>query len=90
MRDFVAAWDKVMNLDRFDLVAQGHGVRPPVGAAARQRLNPAGDERSIPMSSSHRRLAPGRPTPGTTRRRGNRDKADNLIGYVSAVEGAVS
>ena len=21
MRDFVAAWDKVMNLDRFDLVA---------------------------------------------------------------------
>jgi catalase-peroxidase len=27
MRDFVAAWDKVMNLDRFDLVAQGHGVR---------------------------------------------------------------
>lgn len=27
-RDFVAAWDKVMNLDRFDLVAQGAGVRP--------------------------------------------------------------
>jgi catalase-peroxidase len=25
VRDFVAAWDKVMNLDRFDLVAQGHG-----------------------------------------------------------------
>jgi catalase-peroxidase len=23
VRDFVAAWDKVMNLDRFDLVAQG-------------------------------------------------------------------
>jgi hypothetical protein len=23
----VAAWDKVMNLDRFDLVAQGSGVR---------------------------------------------------------------
>ena len=34
VRDFVAAWDKVMNLDRFDLVAQGHGVRPAVGAAA--------------------------------------------------------
>ncbi len=26
--DFVAAWNKVMNLDRFDLVAQGLGVRP--------------------------------------------------------------
>jgi catalase-peroxidase len=25
VRDFVAAWDKVMNLDRFDLVAQGNG-----------------------------------------------------------------
>ena len=24
VRDFVAAWDKVMNLDRFDLVAAGH------------------------------------------------------------------
>jgi catalase-peroxidase len=34
VRDFVAAWNKVMNLDRFDLLAQGHGVRPPVGAAA--------------------------------------------------------
>ena len=33
VRDFVAAWHKVMNLDRFDLVAQDHGVRP-VGAAA--------------------------------------------------------
>ena len=30
VRDFVAAWDKVMNLDRFDLIAQGYGVRPPV------------------------------------------------------------
>jgi catalase-peroxidase len=28
VRDFVAAWDKVMNLDRFDLVAQGDGRRP--------------------------------------------------------------
>ena len=28
MRDFVAAWDKVMNLDRFDLVAQGDGATP--------------------------------------------------------------
>jgi catalase-peroxidase len=26
VRDFVAAWDKVMNLDRFDLVANGHRV----------------------------------------------------------------
>jgi catalase-peroxidase len=34
VRDFVAAWDKVMNLDRFDLVAQGHPVRPSVEAAA--------------------------------------------------------
>jgi catalase-peroxidase len=25
VRDFVAAWDKVMNLDRFDLVAKGNG-----------------------------------------------------------------
>jgi catalase-peroxidase len=28
-RDFVAAWDKVMNLDGFDLVAQGNGLRQP-------------------------------------------------------------
>jgi catalase-peroxidase len=34
VRDFVAAWDKVMNLDRFDLLAHGNGVRPPVGAIA--------------------------------------------------------
>ena len=27
VRDFVAAWDKVMNLDRFDLAAQGDGAR---------------------------------------------------------------
>jgi len=26
VRDFVAAWNKVMNLDRFDLVAQGRGA----------------------------------------------------------------
>jgi catalase-peroxidase len=26
VRDFVAAWDKVMNLDRFDLVAESHSV----------------------------------------------------------------
>src|SRR5207245_7399775 len=31
VRDFVAAWDKVMNNDRFDLERQGVGVR---GAAA--------------------------------------------------------
>ncbi|HZT08736.1 MAG TPA: catalase/peroxidase HPI [Chloroflexota bacterium] len=28
VRDFVAAWDKVMNLDRFDLAAQGGSARP--------------------------------------------------------------
>jgi catalase-peroxidase len=33
VRDFVAAWNKVMNLDRFDLVAQGRGVRPLAAAA---------------------------------------------------------
>ena len=27
VRDFVAAWDKVMNLDRYDLVAQARGPR---------------------------------------------------------------
>jgi catalase-peroxidase len=31
VRDFVAAWDKVMSLDRFDLVANGHSVRKRVG-----------------------------------------------------------
>ncbi len=34
VRDFVAAWDKVMNLDRFDLVAQGDGARLRSGSAA--------------------------------------------------------
>ena len=33
VRDFVAAWDKVMNLDRFDLAAPGLGVRPRAVAA---------------------------------------------------------
>ncbi len=33
VRDFVAAWNKVMNLDRFDLVAQGPGVRSRAAAA---------------------------------------------------------
>ncbi len=33
VRDFVAAWNKVMNLDRFDLVAQGPGVGPLAAAA---------------------------------------------------------
>ena len=28
VRDFVGAWNKVMNLDRFDLVAQGQDARP--------------------------------------------------------------
>jgi catalase-peroxidase len=32
VRDFVTAWNKVMNLDRFDLVAQGRGARPHVAA----------------------------------------------------------
>jgi catalase-peroxidase len=34
VRDFVAAWQKVMNLDRFDLAAQGDGVRMRGGSAA--------------------------------------------------------
>jgi catalase-peroxidase len=34
VRDFVAAWNKVMNLDRFDLVAQGLTMRPRAAAAA--------------------------------------------------------
>jgi catalase-peroxidase len=33
VRDFVAAWNKVMNLDRFDLVARGWGEQPRAGAA---------------------------------------------------------
>ena len=33
MRDFVAAWDKVMNLDRFDLERRGVGMGAR-GAAA--------------------------------------------------------
>jgi catalase-peroxidase len=34
VREFVAAWDKVMNLDRFDLVAApGNGGGPPVGGS---------------------------------------------------------
>jgi catalase-peroxidase len=35
VRDFVAAWNKVMNLDRFDLLAQGGRNRAPAGTAAR-------------------------------------------------------
>ena len=35
MRDFVAAWNKVMNLDRYDLIAQRNGVRPLAAAASR-------------------------------------------------------
>ena len=34
VRDFVAAWDKVMTLDRFDLLAPGHARQPSAGAAA--------------------------------------------------------
>jgi len=34
VRDFVVAWNKVMNLDRFDLVARGLGVRPLAASAA--------------------------------------------------------
>jgi catalase-peroxidase len=33
-RDFVAAWDKVMNLDRFDIAAQRRGSRSMAAAAA--------------------------------------------------------
>ncbi len=35
VRDFVAAWDKVMNNDRFDLVAQGRGAQPRAATAGR-------------------------------------------------------
>jgi catalase-peroxidase len=34
VRDFVAAWNKVMNLDRFDRVAQERGARPHAAALA--------------------------------------------------------
>ena len=34
VRDFVAAWDKVMNLDRFDLAAQRQSARLLAGSAA--------------------------------------------------------
>jgi catalase-peroxidase len=33
VRDFVAAWNKVMELDRFDLARQGLGVRPRAAAS---------------------------------------------------------
>jgi catalase-peroxidase len=35
VRDFVASWNKVMNLDRYDLVAQGNGARKLAVAASR-------------------------------------------------------
>jgi catalase-peroxidase len=35
VRDFVAAWNKVMNLDRYDLLARGNGGRPLAAAASR-------------------------------------------------------
>ncbi len=35
VRDFVAAWSKVMNLDRFDLAADGAGVRATSAKAGR-------------------------------------------------------
>jgi catalase-peroxidase len=34
VRDFVAAWNKVMNLDRFDLAAQRSTARPLAAAVA--------------------------------------------------------
>ncbi|MCC6174868.1 MAG: catalase/peroxidase HPI [Chloroflexi bacterium] len=34
VRDFVAAWDKVMNLDRFDLARPHSGARPRISSAA--------------------------------------------------------
>src|SRR5947207_5734401 len=33
VRDFVAAWNKIMNLDRYDLVAQGRNGRAPPRSA---------------------------------------------------------
>jgi catalase-peroxidase len=35
VRDFVAAWDKVMNLDRYDLVAQARNGRRRAATASR-------------------------------------------------------
>jgi catalase-peroxidase len=35
VRDFVKAWDKVMNLDRFDLLAQRNSERAIMGQAGR-------------------------------------------------------
>ncbi len=35
VRDFVAAWNKVMNLDRYDLLAQARGGRQRAAAASR-------------------------------------------------------
>jgi len=34
VRDFVAAWNKVMNLDRYDLIAQARGRRAPAAAVS--------------------------------------------------------
>nr|MDQ3044595.1 catalase-peroxidase [Chloroflexota bacterium] len=34
VRDFVAAWNQVMNLDRFDIVTRGQGTRSLTVAAA--------------------------------------------------------
>ena len=34
VRDFVAAWDKVMNLDRYDLLAQARDGRQRAAAAS--------------------------------------------------------
>ena len=34
VRDFVAAWDKVMNLDRYDLVAPARGGRSRAAAVS--------------------------------------------------------
>ena len=34
VREFVAAWDKVMNLDRYALVAQARGRRPRTAAVS--------------------------------------------------------
>src|SRR5437773_649898 len=35
VRDFVAAWNKVMNLDRYDLLAQARAARQRAAAASR-------------------------------------------------------
>ena len=39
MRDFVAAWNKVMNLDRYDLLAQARATAMSGGLSGHRQLN---------------------------------------------------